>query len=53
MRGIVKAGKRLMASLLVAAMAAGLIVVVLTRIFATHYRWNLPKIKTGENDEYH
>ena len=36
-----------------AAMAAGLIVVVLTRIFATHYRWNLPKIKTGENDEYH
>lgn len=36
-----------------AAMAAGLIVVVLTRIFATHYRWNLPKIKTSENDEYH
>lgn len=30
-----------------AAMAAGLATVVLVRIFATHYRWNLPKIKNG------
>ena len=29
-----------------ASMAAGLFVVVLVRIFATHYRWNLPKIKS-------
>jgi Predicted membrane protein len=28
------------------SMAAGLFVVVLVRIFATHYRWNLPKIKS-------
>ena len=29
-----------------ASMVAGLFVVVLVRIFATHYRWNLPKIKS-------
>ena len=29
-----------------ASMAAGLFVVVLVRIFATHYRWNLQKIKS-------
>ena len=29
-----------------ASMAAGLFVVVLVRIFATHYRWNLKKIKS-------
>ncbi len=29
-----------------ASMAAGLFVVVLVRVFATHYRWNLPKIKS-------
>lgn len=30
-----------------ASMAAGLFAVVLIRIFATHYRWNLPKIENG------
>lgn len=33
-----------------AAMAAGVCVVILVRVFATHYRWNLPKIKHGGDD---
>ena len=35
------------------SMTVGMTVVMLVRFLATRYRWNLPKIKTGENDEYH